>query len=104
MPKTPTKDTNNKTPQKVRKNNHDFSNKNKTPTHKTFTEIHQQFGSAEKNANMSGFIGSGRQTTPTKSTLSFVTDAPRTYKAAQKKGLQQNNFFDKLFFFRNKRV
>jgi hypothetical protein len=53
---------------------------------------------------MSGFIGSGRQTTPTKSTLSFATDAPRTYRAAQKKGLQQNNFYDKLFFFRNKRV
>jgi hypothetical protein len=46
MSKTPTKDINNRTPQKVRKNNHDFSNKNKTPTHKTFTEIHQEFGSA----------------------------------------------------------
>ena len=44
-----------------------------------------------------------RQTTPTKSTLSFASET-RTYRAAEKKGLAKNSFYDKLFFFRNKRV
>jgi hypothetical protein len=33
-----------------------------------------------------------------------MTEMPRTYRAAQKRGLNQNHFYDKLFFFRNKRV
>jgi hypothetical protein len=33
-----------------------------------------------------------------------MTEAPKTYRAAQKRGLTNNNIYDKLFFFRNKRV
>ena len=67
--------------------------------------IRKNFGSTEKSRSNRS---KSRNMTPTKSYNGGYSNLyPQTalvYKNSKKEGLEKDNFYEKLFFFRNKRV
>ena len=67
--------------------------------------IRKEFGSAEKSKSKTY---NGRQTTPTKSyrgpTMLHQSQANTSQKSGIKLGIDKDSFYNKMIFFRNKRV
>ena len=95
---------NQRTPTKKGKGN-DTRRGNVTPTHrnsKMSPMLRHHFGSTDKSRSKS------RNLTPTKSfngySTSLYPQSNQVYRNSKKEGLEKDSFYEKLFFFRNKRV
>ena len=77
-----------------------------TPTHKNSKMsplVRRHFGSTEKSLSKS------KHMTPTKSFMNgsyngIINSSTQFYKNSKKEGLEKDSVYEKLFFFRNKRV